>query len=537
MRDQISGGFQSAHRTFGSFTAGQKAVVGVGGIVILLVGFLVFRWAATPSYAPLFTNVAAADASAIVEELEASGTPYQLADGGNTILVPRADVYDARIRLSGEGLPSDSSGGYAILDKQDLSTSQFQEQTGYKRAMEGELQKTIEALDAVDTAVVHLALPQQELFASEEKPTTASVLVDTRPGSSLAPEQVQAVVHIVASSVEGLDPKQVTVADASGAVLSASGDGFDTVADTRSQQVTSFEEKMTGSVQGMLDKVLGSGNTAVTVTADLNFDKTVTNTKRYFTDPDAVPLSDTTMTETYTAPTAPGIGGVVGPDGQLDPDAGPGNNRDATNYRKEQRTSDNAVGETVEQREAAPGSVDSLHVGVVVDETAAGTITPAEIESLLASGLGIDEERGDTVQVTTMPFDRTAEAAAAEELAAAKAADERVALMDLLKTAALVLVVAALFLAAWLRNRKRARLRDEATTYVVEQIRARDAIDQAQTVPIAPAPAGPVLELDPALIDQANLRAAARDEIAAMVERQPEEVAALLRGWLVDSRS
>jgi flagellar M-ring protein FliF len=535
MRDQISGRFQALQRTFASFTTGQKAVVGIGAVIILFAGFFVFRWAATPSYAPLFTNVAAADASAIVEELEAAGTPYQLGDGGATILVPRAEVYDARIRLSGEGLPSEGSTGYEILDKQDLSTSQFQEETGYKRAMEGELQRTIEALDAVDTAVVHLALPQKELFAEEEKPTTASVLVETRPGSDLAPEQVQAVVHLVASSVEGLDPKQVTVADSTGRVLSTSGDGFDTVADTRSQQVKAFEEKMTGSAQAMLDKVLGAGNTAVQVTADLNFDKTVTNTKRYFTDPDAVPLSDTTLTETYTAPGTPGVGGVVGPDGQLDPNAGNNRPGNATNYRKEQRTADNAVGETVEQREAAPGTVDSLHVGIVVDETAAGAVTPAEIESLVSSAMGIDTERGDTVVVSSMPFDRTAEEAAAKALDAAKAADDRAALMDLLKTAALILVIALLFLAAWLRSRKRAKLRDEATSYVVEQIRRRDAIDQTQVVPITTAP-GPVLELDPAVIDQANLRAAARDEIAAMVERQPEEVAQLLRGWLVDSR-
>jgi flagellar M-ring protein FliF len=229
--------------------------------------------------------------------------------------VPRADVYDARIRLSGEGLPSEGSSGYAILDEQDLSTSQFQEQTGYKRAMEGELQTTIEALDSVETAVVHLALPQDELFADEQEPTTASVLVETRPGSDLDPEQVQAVVHLVASSVEGLDPKQVTVADSTGAVLSTSGDGFDTVADTRSQQVKAFEERMSGSVQDVLDRVVGAGNSAVKVTADLNFDKTVTNTTRYFSDPDAVPLSDTTLTETYTAPGQAGIGGVVGPDG------------------------------------------------------------------------------------------------------------------------------------------------------------------------------------------------------------------------------
>ena len=533
MRDQITGRFQALQRGFAAFTPGQKTVAVVGGIAILFAGFFVFRWASTPSYAPLFTNVAAADASAIVQELDAAGTPYKLSDGGATILVPKADVYDERIRLSGEGLPSEGSSGYEILDKQDLSTSQFQEQTGYKRAMEGELQRTVEALDSVDTAVVHLAMPQKELFAEEQKPTTASVLVETRPGSTLAPEQVQSVVHLVASSVEGLDPKDVTVADSTGKVLSTSGDGFETVADTRSQQVKAFEDKMTGSVQGMLDRVLGSSNTAVQVTADLDFDRTVTNTKRYFTDPKAAPLSDTTLTETYTAPGAPGAGGVVGPDGQLDPTAGRKGGGDATSYRKEQRTADNAVGETTEQREAAPGRVNSLHVGIVVDEEAAGNITPAEIESLVTSAMGIDAKRGDTVQVTTMPFDHRPDAAAAKALDAAKAADDRTFLFSMLKTAALVLVVAALFFAAWVRSRRRARLRDEATSYVVEQIRRRDSIEQTQVLPLA---AAPVLELDPVVLDQANLRAAARDEIAAMVERQPEEVAQLLRGWLVDSR-
>lgn len=537
MRDQLTGRLRHAQRVFDGFTAGQKAVVGVGAVLIVLVGFLVFRWAATPSYAPLFSNLEASDASAIVEQLEADGTPYKLGDGGATVLVPRADVYDARIRLSGEGLPSQGATGYEILDEQDLSTSQFQEQTGYKRAMEGELQETIEALEPVETAVVHLALPEEDLFVDEQQPTTASVLVETRPGATLAPEQVQAVVHLVASSVEGLDPQQVTVADATGQVLSASGDDFDTVADTRSQQVNAFEERVTGSVQQMLDKVLGAGNTAVQVTADLNFDKTVTNTKRYFTDPDAVPLSDTTLTETYTAPGVPGAGGVVGPDGGLDPGAGPDAGPDAgnaTNYRKEQRTSDNAVGETVEQREAAPGGVDSLHVGIVVDETAAAGVTPAEIETLVSSALGIDAERGDTVAVTTMAFDRTAEEAAEAALAAAKQAEQRAGMVDMLKTGALVLAVLVLFLAAWLRSRKTARAREEATTYVVEQIRRREAVEAAPTVAMPPMEPAP-LALDPAVIEQASLRAAARDEIAAMVERQPDEVAQLLRGWLVDS--
>ena len=186
MRQQITGRLQSLQRTFGTFTAGQKAVAVVGSLALLLAGVMVFRWASTPSYSPLFTNIAPADASAVIDQLESSGTPYQLTDGGGTILVPRDQVYDARIQLSGEGLPSQGSEGYGLLDGQSLSTSQFQEQTSYKRAIEGELEKTIEALDSVQTAVVHVAMPQEKLFQSEQEPTTASVLLQTRPGATLA---------------------------------------------------------------------------------------------------------------------------------------------------------------------------------------------------------------------------------------------------------------------------------------------------------------------------------------------------------------
>jgi flagellar M-ring protein FliF len=532
MRDRLSSGFAPLQKNFQAFTTAQKTIAIMGVIALLVGGFFVFRWASTPSYAPLFSNVAAADASAIVEQLEANGTPYQLADGGATIMVPRADVYDTRIRLSGEGLPSQGSEGYAILDNQDLSTSQFQEQTGFKRAMEGELSATIEAINGVETAVVHLALPQERIFADEQNATTASVLVEARPGSGLEPQQVQAVVHLVASSIEGLDPDQVTVADSTGTVLSASGDGFDGMANTQSQQVVAFEEKMSGSVQGMLDRVLGTGNTAVQVTADLNFDKAVTNTTRYFADPETPPLSESEINERYTAPNAPALGGVVGPDGQLDPNAGPAQQgEENTDYRKTQRTADNAVGQTVEQREAAPGSVDSLHVGVVLDTQALGAVDPEEVRALITSGLGIDVERGDTVEVSALPFDRSAEEAAAEALAAAKAAEDEAAMMSMIKTGGLVLLVLLLILGAWIRSRRRDKARQDATNYVVEQLRR-------EPEPVAPqpeleVPAMAVLETQ-AVAELPDVNATTRGEINALVERQPEEVAQLLRGWLVE---
>jgi flagellar M-ring protein FliF len=526
MRHALTGGLQNLQRTFGAFTAGQKTVAVIGSLALVLAGVMVFRWASTPSYAPLFTDLAAADASAVVEQLDASGTPYQLADGGNTIMVPRDSVYDTRIQLSGEGLPSESSdGGYSLLDGQSLSTSQFQEQTSYKRAIEGELEKTIEALDPVQTAVVHVALPQEELFESDTKPVTASVLVATSPGNTLDSGQVQAVVHLVASSVEGLDPQQVTVTDSTGQVLSAAGDDAATLGDARAQQVASFEQDMQGSVQQVLDRVLGPGNSAVQITADLNFDKTTTQTTRYFSDPNATPLRDSTSTETYNTPGGAGgtAGGVVGPDGQLTP--GGTTTEGGTNYEKETRTSDNAVNTEVEQREAAPGNVESLHVGVVLDTQALGEIQTTDVQDLVSSALGVDEQRGDTVEVTSMPFDRTAEEDAAAELAAAEKADSRAEMISMAKTGGLVLLVLLVLLAAWRQSKRRTKAREQATSYVVEQLR-RNEPPAAVASPLAT----PALDAG-----HAELRIAARDEIAALVERQPEEVAQLLRGWLVEA--
>ena len=525
MRQQFTGGLQNLQRSFGSFTAGQKTVAVIGGLALVLAGVMVFRWASTPSYAPLFTNMAPADASAVIDQLEAQGTPYQLADGGNTVMVPRDAVYDARIQLSGEGLPSAGTDGYSLLDNQSLSTSQFQEQTSYKRAIEGELEKTIEALDVVQTAVVHVALPQEKLFESDETPTTASVLLQTSPGNTLESGQVQAVVHLVASSVEGLDPKQVTVTDSTGQVLSAAGDAAATIGDARAQQVKAFEDRMGTSVGTTLDRVLGPGNSAVQVTADLNFDETTTQTTRYFSDPDAVPLNDTTTTESYNAPGGAGgtTGGVVGPDGARDATAAADG---ATEYVKESRTSDNAVGQEVEQRTAAPGNVESLHVGVVLDTQSLGEIDINDVENLVSSSLGIDEARGDTVEVTSMPFDRTTEEEATAALAAAEKADSRAEMMSLGKTGGLVLLVLLVLLAAWRQSKRRMKAREQATSYVVEQLRRQEPPATAVAAPVAPA------ALD---TGHADLRLAARDEIAALVERQPEEVAQLLRGWLVEA--
>lgn len=529
MRGNLTRTLARYQRTFSAFTTGQKMVAILGTGALLLAGFMVFNWAAKPSMAPLYSNLSGADTAAVVDELNAQGVSYELANNGSTVLVPRDAVYDTRIALSGEGLPANTgdSGGYSLLDEQDLSTSEFKEQTDFKRAMEGELARTIEGIDGVTTAVVHLAMPEKEVFSDAQDPTTSSVLVTGPPGSTLSPDQVQAIIHLVASSVDGLDPDQVTVADSTGTVLSAPSDSPVAVASSRTQQVETVQDQFRNEIQQKLDRLVGAGNSTVQVTASLDFDATTSESTTFEADPDLPPLSETTERETYDGADpgdAGGAEGVVGADGQTELDGA----ADAGgSYEKRSSTVDNAIPSTRTVTESAPGSIERLGIGILMDEQAAASVDLNELQDNVAAAVGLDRQRGDSIRVSVMPFDRTAEESAAEELAAAEEADAAAARMDLIRNAGLGLLVLAMIVLAWFKGRKRTKQRAEATTYVVEQLRA-DAQARAQVA--APSPAA-LTALEQGEDPDSE---AMRQELTALVERQPEDVAALLRGWLVE---
>ena len=538
MKENLTRSLKGVQSSFGGFTAGQKVVAIVGTGALLLAGFLVFRWAATPSYAPLYSNLASTDASAVIQELDSQGIAYKLSNGGNTIMVPADQVYSARISLSGQGLPTSSEGGYSILDKQGLSTSQFQERTDFKRAMEGELSKTIEAIDGVEAAVVHLAMPEQDVFTENQDPTTASVLVKTRAGLTMSPEQVQAIVNLVSSSVDGLETDKVTVADSTGKVLSAPsavGGAAGGYTQNQNQLVIDYQNRLSTQLQGVLDKVLGPGNSANQITAQLSFDKTISRSTDYTGNGDLA-LSESTKSQRLrngAAGATAGANGVLGPDGQTEADAAAAGG-DGSDFNETERTADNAVDKVEETREAAPGKLERLGVGVVIDTRALAGRDPAEIEALVTSALALDEKRGDSITVSDLPFDRTATDAAAKELAESQKAEARAARMDLIRNGGLIGLVALMVLAAWIQSRKRAKARAQATEYVVEQLR-RDAQDrQALAAGAAAALAAPTPAMLALESTQADESAAMRDEIAALVDRQPEDVAQLLRGWLVE---
>lgn len=539
MGQNLLGAARRAGRTFGDFTLGQK-VVTVLAVLGLALGALLFnRWASTPTYAPLFSNLAASDASAIVDKLNSAGTPYKLANGGATIMVPQGQVDAVRLQMSGQGLPANDSSSWSLLDKQGMTSSQFQQQVAYQRALEGELAKTIQSIQGVDAAVVNLAIPQKDVFTKDSDKPTASVLVQTKAGQDLTSQQVQAVTNLVASSVPGLTPDMVTVADGKGRVLSAQGTAGGAGADTRSDQTRAYEDRMSQSLQDMLDRVVGPGHSVVRLTADLDYDTTDTTTEKYVYDKTVPPVASTTTTEKWTGAGGTAVGGVLGPDNISVPagNATPG----ANNYQKDSATVNNAVGKVVEQRKSAPGAVRKLNVAVLLDTRTAGTIDPAQVQALVASAAGITSARGDTIQVSRMPFDQSAEKDAQTQLAEAKKAEQTASRMSLIKTGGLVGLVVLVVLYALLAGRKRRkapaltdeeRLQIEALQRSLELANSQPAGELTGTGNVAIAALEPAPAPDPA----AQLAALARDEIGQLVQQQPEEVAQLLRGWLADRR-
>ena len=519
------------------FTAGQKTVTALVVVGLIVGAYLFSGWASKPSYTPLFSNLAASDASAITDKLTAAKEPYKLADGGSTILVPQKDVYQLRLDMAKANLPTGGVSGYSLLDKGGITTSQFQQNVEYQQALEGELTKTIEAIDGVNAAVVHVVLPSNDVFTDDSSKPTASVLVTTDPSKPLGASQVQAIVHLVASSVEGLDPNNVTVADSQGDILSVAGDDGQLAgaSSIQAQQTSAYEQRVSTAVQNLLQPLVGAGHVIVQTNATLNFDSQETTSENYVqpspgTTP--IPISETKSVETYSG-TDPSSTGILGPDNIAAP--APSTTASPGTYYNGTSTTDNAIGRVVQQVKTAPGAVEHMSVAVLLDSTAAAKVDTGDVQKLVENAAGIVTSRGDSVQVSTMPFDQTAAKAAQQEIAAAKKSKDMNKLVGYGKDGLIgFLVLGAIVF--FMRKAKKAReqspmlgMSERLELEEARKMRALLAAQQEEVVrELVPGPRGnDRLELGRPAIDS---------EIGELVERQPEEVAQLLRGWLADRR-
>jgi flagellar M-ring protein FliF len=512
------------------FTSGQRTVVIVAVIALAMGAFALSRWVAQPTWTPLFGSLAGADADAVVQQLQADGVSYRLADGGSTILVPQDQVYAERIALSGKGLPAgEQSDGWSLLDKQGITATDFQQNIAYRRALEGELAKTLEAMSGVNTAIVHLAIPQKDVFSTEADKTTASVLLSLQPGTQLSDEQVRAVTHLVSGSVESLDPADVTVTDQNGKLLSSSsGNGAGDTAAAASQtdeQTATFENRIGSEVQRVLDSVVGTGHSVVRVNAQLDFNSTDTTSETYAQPSPAVsPQSAATVQEQYSGAGTAG-GGTLG---QIIPTPLPSASGNGS-YIRNQSTVNNSVDKTVQRQKTAPGQVKRMTVAVVLDAKTAGTLNPGQIQQIVANSVGLDPTRGDSVQVDTLPFDTTAAAAANKEIAAAAGAAKTAQYIDIGKKALLGLVV-LIVLILFMRRRTKEQAMIEATASDLPQ---RDSVLLGAAGGAAALEAGQL-----ALPGESDVnRERMRHDVAALVDNQPDDVAELLQGWLAEGKS
>ncbi|WP_018685607.1 flagellar basal-body MS-ring/collar protein FliF [Actinokineospora enzanensis] len=541
---------------FKAFTVGQKIVV-VGGVLVVAIGIWVYMtFVNTTNYSPLFTNLAAKDASSIVDKLTAQGVAYQLADGGTTVEVPADQLYSLRLTMAAAGLPASEDTGYSLLDQQGVTTSEFMQQVTYQRALEGELTKTIKSIDGVTGASVHLAIPTKDVFSDDTSKPTASVMVSTGAGKKLSAEQVQTIVHLVASGVEGMDPNDVTVAGSDGTVLATAGQAASGSTSTQQQETAAYEARVSSSLQSLLSQVVGANHAVVKVTADLDFDTATTKTQTY-TKSDAPALSESTTSEKYSGTGAGAAGssngGVLGQTNGTD-----GNGSTLTNdtsstsgtsstdsngsYSQDKAVRDNAVNSVIETRQNAPGQVRKLGVAVLLDKTTAANADLAQIKELAASAVGLNTTRGDTLAVSAMAFDQTAANANAQALADQQVTDQKSEQFTMIKQAAAAGAVLLLLLITWLATRgrrKRARVLQAAEMQRLDEIkielertRAAALENAEEKARLEAAASGDLAAIGAGTGGDPNPQERKLKEIEALVDEQPDEVARLLRGWL-----
>ena len=344
-----------------------------GAAAILLVMLL---WARSPDYKALFSNLSDTDGSAIVTQLDQMKVPYQLAANGSTIMIPAKQVDEVRLALAGQGLPKASGVGFELMDKQAFGISQFAEHVNYQRALEGELARSIETIDAVEKARVHLAIPAPSVFVRDRQKPSASIVVHLRSGRSLDQSQVAAITHLVSSSVSGMPNDGISIVDQQGELLTknSSADSIDDAQFKYTQQVERDYQKRLESILGAM---MGPENVRAVVTADVDFSLAEHTQELYDpnSDPKRISLrSQQTSESRQVGSTA--VGGVPGAISNQPPGtaASPINAQDQQNTRIEppsstrrDQTSNYEVNRTIRHVQEQRGVVKRLSVAVVVN--------------------------------------------------------------------------------------------------------------------------------------------------------------------------
>ena len=392
----------------------RKIATGIVLLVsILLFGVLIFQ-ARMVDQQLLYANLSTNDASSVATWLKTQKVPYSLKNGGRDIWVSADQIYQTRLDLAANGLPSGGGVGFEIFDKQSFALTDFVQKVNHTRALQGELARTITSLAPVESTRVHLALPEKRLFKNQQKNATASVILTLVPGKELDQGQVQGIIHLVAGSVTGLDPDDVKVIDSRGMVLESlkksDKDNLMSLDMLAFQQ--EVEHRLEIRAQDLLDKTMGKDHAIVRVTAALDFSK-VEKTEELFDADEPVIRSEQLNQESSGTQTIGGIPGVQSNfdgnfEGQKDSVPPTSSTSKTTNYE---------ISKTISKVVNPVGSIVNLSVSVLVADrveldnqgNTVSTIpfTPEElksIENMVGTAIGVVQERGDMINVLSMPF-------------------------------------------------------------------------------------------------------------------------------------
>jgi flagellar M-ring protein FliF len=384
----------------------------MAGVAAALTAFFLYVAGviSTPPKSILFSGLESRDASAVTAKLDTMNVPYEIKNDGGTILVPADQVTKLRMAMAQENLPA-AGVGYEIFDKSDaFGATAFVQNINRLRALEGELSRSIQTIEGIGSARVHLVVPERQIFSREEQQPSASVVLKTR--GRLDQGQVQAIQHLVAAAVAGLGPDRVAIVDDRGTLLAGGDDksGPDAIAQGEESHTTEFENRLRERIESILGSLVGAGHARVQVTADMNYNHTSETSETF--DPDSKVVRSTQTVEQNATDTNGSNGNAVSVSSAIpgQPASGGESSSTKSNSGRTEETTNYEISKTTKTSTVDGGTVKKLSVAVVVDGAKDGDYkprTPAEmkqIEALVKSAIGYDAARGDAVQVSSMAF-------------------------------------------------------------------------------------------------------------------------------------
>ena len=401
-----------------SINMSQRVFIGVLATLVIAIFIGLIVWFARPEYGTLYSNLTSEDADRIVKSLDAQKIPYRLEQDskGVIIMVPQDKVQSQRIKIAGEKLVTGQGVGFEIFDEVKMGQPEFVQKIAYRRALEGELARTMGEFPGVESARVHLVIPNRSLFIEEQQKPSASVLLKTSGGKALDAKDVTAIVNLVTMAVEGLDKSRISIADTSGKVLFQPDEEgtLNGLNRTQFDHKVLTQQNLERRIEELLTPVVGAGRVIARVNADLDFSQRTVRKEIY--DPEKTVVRSEMRSEESTQGRASLEGGVPDPNFRGDGPGGTVSNQQAT---RENRTTNFEINKEEHSIVGTVGVIDRLTVAVIVDGTyeanAEGVMefkprTDEElkrIRQLVGNAVGLDSTRGDTIEVSNIAFGST----------------------------------------------------------------------------------------------------------------------------------